>query len=176
MSAEPAYTGVLLPARNDSRSTSAPTASSRSQPSIARFQALPADGGGLFEAHQLLGRHGGATGRAGEPAEHVAPTVDHAEEVLAVAHGPRRRGGAEADLRLDLVEQLQRIAARAVELVQEGEHGQVAAAAHLEQLQRLRLDALGGVEHHHDGVDGGEHAVGVLAEVLWPGVSSRLNM
>ena len=40
-----------------------------------------------------------------------------------------------------------------------------ALAAHVEQLERLGLDALGGVEHHHRGVGGGEHAVGVLGEV-----------
>jgi hypothetical protein len=43
--------------------------------------------------------------------------------------------------------------------------GQVARAAHLEQLEGLRFDALGRVEHHHHGVDGCQHAVGVLAEV-----------
>jgi hypothetical protein len=35
-----------------------------------------------------------------------------------------------------------------------------------EQLDRLRFHALGGVDHHHRGVDRGQHAVGVLGEVL----------
>ena len=43
--------------------------------------------------------------------------------------------------------------------------GRRPGAADLEQLERLGLDALGRVEHHHDGVDAGEHAVGVLGEV-----------
>ena len=43
--------------------------------------------------------------------------------------------------------------------------GRLRDAAHLEQLERLGLDALGGVEHHHDRVDGREHPVGVLGEV-----------
>jgi hypothetical protein len=37
---------------------------------------------------------------------------------------------------------------------------------HLEELARLRLDALGGVNHHHHAVHGQQRAVGVLAEVL----------
>ena len=47
--------------------------------------------------------------------------------------------------------------------------GRFARAADLEQLQRLRFDALGRVEHHHHGVDGGQHAVGVLGEVAVAG-------
>ena len=37
--------------------------------------------------------------------------------------------------------------------------------ADLEQLERLRLDALGRVEHHDRGVGRGQHPVGVLGEV-----------
>ncbi len=36
---------------------------------------------------------------------------------------------------------------------------------HLEQLEGLRLEALGGVDEHHGRVDGRQHAVGVLGEV-----------
>ena len=56
-----------------------------------------------------------------------------------------------------------------VVLVEEREHRQAAGPADLEQLERLGLDALGRVEHHHDGVDAGEHAVGVLGEVAVAG-------
>ena len=47
--------------------------------------------------------------------------------------------------------------------------GSSALAAHLEQLEGLGLDALGRVEHHHRGVGGGEHPVGVLGEVAVTG-------
>jgi hypothetical protein len=53
-----------------------------------------------------------------------------------------------------------------VALVHEGEDRDAAAAADLEQLARLRLDALGGVDDHERRIDRGEHAVGVLGEVL----------
>ena len=94
----------------------------------------------------------------------VRRSID-AAELVAAAHRPGDRCGAQLDLRLDLVEQFERLAAGPVVLVEERDHRQVARSAHLEQLQRLALDALRRVEHHHDGVDGGQHAVGVLAEV-----------
>ena len=56
-----------------------------------------------------------------------------------------------------------------VELVDEGEDRDVPHAADLEQLARLRLDALRRVEHHHRAVGRGERAVGVFAEVLVAG-------
>ena len=54
----------------------------------------------------------------------------------------------------------------AVHLVDEGHDRDVAQPADLEQLERLRLDALGGVQHHDRRIDRGQRAVGVLAEVL----------
>ena len=71
-----------------------------------------------------------------------------------------------AEHRLDLLEQRERLAHFAVHLVDERDDRRVAQAAHLEQLDRLRLDALRRVDHHHRGVDRGQHAIGVLGEVL----------
>jgi hypothetical protein len=72
----------------------------------------------------------------------------------------------------DLVEQFEGRLAFAVDLVDEGDDRHRAQAAHLKQLQRLRLDPLGGVDHHHRAVDRGERAIGVLAEIL---VSRRVE-
>ena len=66
----------------------------------------------------------------------------------------------------DLVEQLERVAALAVHLVDERRDRHVAQAADLEQLAGLGLDALRGVDHHDGRVDRGQRAVRVLAEVL----------
>ena len=52
--------------------------------------------------------------------------------------------------------QLELLAAGAVPLVDEGDQRQPAGPAHLEQLERLRLDALGRVEHHDRAVGGGD--------------------
>ena len=68
-----------------------------------------------------------------------------------------------------MIEQLEWIARRLIELVDERQHRQPARAADVEQLQRLRFDALRRVEDHDDAVDGEERAVGVLAEILVAG-------
>ena len=98
--------------------------------------------------------------------EGVGPQVEHALEAVPRARGPVEGGRVQGELGADLVEQRERVQRLPVHLVDEGDDRDVAQAAHLEQLQRLRLDALGGVQHHHRGVGGGERAVGVLAEVL----------
>ncbi len=54
----------------------------------------------------------------------------------------------------------------AVELVDEGHDRGVAHAADLHQLFGLGVDPLAAVDHHQGAVHGGQHAVGVLGEVL----------
>jgi hypothetical protein len=102
-------------------------------------------------------------------AKRVVGKVVGAAEGLGAADRPGDRRGVERQLLLDLVENLEGIAAFAVHLVDEGDDRDVAHAAHLEQLQRARLDALGGVDDHHRGVDGGQRSVGVVGEVLVAG-------
>ena len=92
--------------------------------------------------------------------------VVHAAEVRAVAERPVHRRGCDAEHALDLVHQLERILRGLIELVDERQHRDGARPADLEQLQRLRLDAFGGVEHHDDAVDGQQRAIGVFAEIL----------
>ena len=82
---------------------------------------------------------------------------------------PGHRRGVQRQRRGDLVQQLERVAALAVHLVDEGDDRDVAQAADLEQLAGARLDALGGVDHHDGGIDRGQRAVGVLGEILVAG-------
>jgi hypothetical protein len=89
-----------------------------------------------------------------------------ADEIAAAADRPGHGRRVERQRLLDLVEQLEGVAALAVHLVDEGDDRDVAQAADLEQLARARLDALGGVDHHDRGVDRGQRAVGVFREVL----------
>ena len=89
-----------------------------------------------------------------------------ATEAFAAADRPGHRRGVERQLLLDLVENFERIARLAVHLVDEGDDRDVAQPAHLEQLQRARLDALGGVDHHHGGVHRRQRAIGVVGEVF----------
>ena len=126
-------------------------------------------GGSLGELDDLLGGERGAAFGPCVADVGAGPPVDDAAQLAGGADRPRRRRRPQADLRLDLVEQLERLAAGAVVLVEERQHREPAAPADLEQLERLGLDALGAVEDHHHGVDAGEDAVGVLGEVLVAG-------
>src|SRR5690606_9660077 len=79
---------------------------------------------------------------------------------------PDHGGGVERQRFLYLVEQIERLARFAVELIDEGDDGDVAQAADFEQFARARFDAAGGVDHHDRGVDGGERAIGIVGEVF----------
>ena len=113
----------------------------------------------------LLGRAGlGAT--AFEQAHAAIGDVIGAEEVAAAADRPGHRRGVERQRLLDLVEQLEDVAALAVHLVDEGDDRDIPKTTNLEQLSGARLDALGSVDHHDSGVDRRERTVGVLRKVL----------
>ena len=92
--------------------------------------------------------------------------VDDAAEVLAHAHRPGEGRSGHAQRALDLVKDLQRLAHLAVHLVDEGDDGRIACPAHLQQAQRLRLDAVGGIDDHQGGIHGRQHPIGVFREVL----------
>ena len=89
-----------------------------------------------------------------------------AAQLAPHADRPGDRGGADAQHALDLVQQLDRRAAVAVELVDEGHDRRIAQPADLHQLDGALLHPLGAVDHHERRVDRGQRAVGVLGEVL----------
>lgn len=91
--------------------------------------------------------------------------VDQAAQIPGVADRPGDGGGPEAELSLDLVQQLQGLTAGPVPFVDECDHGDAAVAADVEQLAGLLLQALGRVDEHHRAVHRGQDAVGVLGEV-----------
>ena len=96
----------------------------------------------------------------------VGAAVVHAAEGLAHADRPGERHHRHAQLALDLVHQVQRGLHLAVHLVDESEDGRVARPADLQQAPRLRFHAVTRVDHHQRRVHGGEHSVGVFAEIL----------
>ena len=101
---------------------------------------------------------------------HVAGTqIVGASELGSAADRPCHRRSVEREGGGDLIQQFERIAGFAVHLVDEGDDGDVAQAADLEQLAGAFLDTLGGVDHHDGGIDRGERAVGVFREVLVAG-------
>ena len=95
--------------------------------------------------------------------------VVHAAELVGIAHRPVHRRRRDAQRRLDVVHQRERILGGPVELVDERQNRQPMAPAHLVELSRLRLDAVRRVDHHHDAVGGNQRAVRVFAEVLVAG-------
>ncbi len=107
---------------------------------------------------------GGLAGVGLEPA--LAADLGQAAQAVAALGRPPDGGGVQLQAGRDLVQQGHRILGFAVQLVDEGDDRDVAQAADLEQLQRLRLDALGGVQHHDGAVGGGQGAIGVFREVL----------
>ena len=112
--------------------------------------------------------HRGPESAAGGALEHMRllrEAVVDAAEILAAAHRPVHRERLQAQHFFQLVYQFERLAGRAVHLVHESENRDVAAAADLEQFQRLGLYALARVYHHDGRVHGGQHAVGVLGKV-----------
>ena len=122
--------------------------------------------GGLVGRHDARPRRGWRRPRCGcSGAARRSATSTTPRKSPAIAHRPGDRHGPQPDRLLHLVEQLQRLAAGAVPLVDERQHRDAAGAADVEQLERLRLEALRRVQQHHGGVDGGQHAVGVLGEV-----------
>ena len=96
-------------------------------------------------------------------------TVEHSAEVLSAADRPVHGVGADAEHRFNLLHEIERVARLAVELVHKGEDGDMAQRAHLEELLRLRLDALCAVDDHDRGVRSHERAVGVFRKVLVAG-------
>ena len=113
------------------------------------------------------GRLGSAVG--GEVDNLAAAPVIYALEVLAAADGPVHRVGLDAQLLLQLLQQLEGVPRLPIHLVDKGEDGDVPHGAHLEQLAGLGLHALGRINDHHRAVRGHEGAVGVLGEVLVAG-------
>jgi len=106
---------------------------------------------------------------AGESKHFAGVAVEHALELLAAADGPVHGVGLDAQNLFDVLHQLEGVAGLAVHLVDEGEDGDMAQGADLEQLDGLGLDALCGVDDHDGGVRRHKRPIRVLGEVLVAG-------
>ena len=166
--AEPKNTGVCLPARYSRRIETLGRAVHQLE-AVAQLAGLL--GQQLVELrvvealHHVAGLDAAAV-RGAEEVHAVFEQVVHAAKALAAADRPGHRRAADVEHALDLVEQFQRFAPLAVELVDEGHDRRVAQPAHLHQLDGAIFNALGAVDHHQRRVHGGQRAIGVLGEVL----------
>ena len=120
----------------------------------------------LFEHRIVRARHRQTVGVPFEATNTRLEEIVGPAEFLALADRPDHGRGVECQHLFDLVEQLQRLAALAVHLVDEGDDGNVAEAADLEQLAGARLYALGRVDDHDRRVDGCQRAIGMVGEIL----------
>src|ERR1035441_9593352 len=120
----------------------------------------------VVQPAHLHGRAILAADRALEKVHLLRLTVKDALKLEAVADGPVHRERADAQHSLQLIQQGERLFHRAIALVDEGEDRHATLPANLEELAGLRLDALGGINHHHDRIHGSEHAIGVLGKVF----------
>ena len=93
-------------------------------------------------------------------------TVKHALEPFAAADRPVHRVGLDAEDFLNVLHQFKRVAGFAVHFIDKGKDRDMPQRADLEQLDRLRLNALGRVDDHDGRVGRHQGAVGIFGEVL----------
>ena len=94
--------------------------------------------------------------------------VDVVDTLEALTHvdGPGEGAHSDLQLLLQFIEDVERIATLAVELIDKDDHRRAAHATHLHQTACLRLDTLGGIHHDDHRVDCRQRAKRILGEVL----------
>jgi hypothetical protein len=119
---------------------------------------------------ERAGLHLGAAGpmilTALEAIDLLAPTVIHADERAIGVDRPGHGMAVDAEVRLHVAHQLERILAYAVALVDDGEDRHPPTLADREQLAGALLDPLAVVEQHHRAVGGDQHPIRVLGKIL----------
>ena len=91
--------------------------------------------------------------------------IKNPAEFKAVAERPVHRTGMNLKGVLQLVDDFQGVAGRAVKLVDEREDRDASQAAHFKKLQGLTFDTFCSINDHDHGVDSHEYAVSVFREV-----------
>src|SRR5207244_265070 len=88
-----------------------------------------------------------------EAPQALAHEIENSTEALSHPERPADRSTIDLEHRFDLLQQCHGLAHFAVEFVDERYDGCRTQPAHLEQLDRLCLDALGCIDHHHCRID-----------------------
>ena len=91
------------------------------------------------------------------------------------ADGPAERPHLDAELFLQFIEQVVRIAPFEVHLVDEHDNRRVAHAAHFHEAFGLRFNAFHAIDHQHHAVHGRQRAVGVLREIAVTGCIQQVD-
>ena len=104
----------------------------------------------------------------GKELDAVLLAVIHAAICPVRADRPVHRIGADAEHRLQLIHQIERCLAEAVELVDKGKDGDAALPTDAKEFARLCLNPLRRIDNHDGTVHRHQRSVGVLAKVLMP--------
>ena len=170
VSALPKCTGVMLPSSRDSWLHWWPGLIQQAHLVGKLGDAIGTDDLQQFRrvhvVHQRIGDAGAVILGALEQRHLLRAAIVDAGKPAAGEHRPRHRIAVDAELGLDVAQELERVLAGPVALVDEGEDRHAAALADGEELPGALLDALPVVEQHDGAVGGDEGAVGVLGEVL----------
>ena len=112
---------------------------------------------------QRLERRVGVAGRRRDALDHRVEQLGHA--VAGLGRDPQDVVGRDAEDVLDLHRVAVGIGGRQVDLVERGHDLEVVLHRQVAVGQRLRLDALGGVDHQHHALARGERPADLVAEV-----------
>ena len=105
-------------------------------------------------------------GHAGKEQQLAILPVVHPLEILAGSNRPVHGVGLDAQLPLQLIQQVEGVLGLPVHFVDEGENGNVPHGADLKELPGLGLHALGTVDDHDGRIRSHQGPIGVLGEVL----------
>ena len=122
--------------------------------------------GRVVHAHVLGGDFLLTIHCGGEERDLAGLAVVHALEALAGADGPVDGARRDAEDIFNVAHELIGVVGLAVHLVDERENRDVAHDANLEELNRLALHTLAGVDDHHGGVRRHQRAVRILREIF----------
>ena len=103
-----------------------------------------------------------------EDMAHLRLTVIDARVVTVHTDRPVHRTGTDAKHIFNIRHQIERILTEMVDLIHEGEDRDPAIRADLEELLRLRFDALCHIDDHDRRVDSHQRTVGILRKVRMP--------
>lgn len=121
---------------------------------------------------------GGTIGTLGSSFEEMdlpGASVENSAEFGTVTERPIDGNGMDSKNVLQLIDQIERLAGRTIELIHEGENGNASTTADFEEFARLGLDALPRIDNHDGGVHGGENPVGVFRKIFVTGSVEKVH-
>ncbi len=122
---------------------------------------------GIVDAYDgVVGPRGAAVAAALEEVHLALEAIVYPHEHVVLEHRPRRRIAIDAEVGLDVLNELERILAVPVALVHKREDRRALQLAHIEQLARALFHAAPVVEQHDGAIGGNQRAVGVFGKVL----------